>query len=67
MSLKAFHIVFIMASIILSFLVGGWGVQQYRAVGSATGLAVAILFYASGLVLVVYGMRFVRKTRELGI
>lgn len=67
MSLKAFHLVFILASIVLSFLVGAWGVQQYRVAGSGTGLMMAIVFYASGVALVVYATRFVRKIRELGI
>ena len=67
MSLKSFHIVFIVASIVLSFLVGAWGLQQYRVEGESSGLWLAILFYATGVVLVVYAMRFVRKTKDLGI
>lgn len=67
MSLKAVHIVFIVACILLCFLVGAWGVQQYRAQGDGAGLAIGLLFYFSGLVLVVYGLKFVRKIRELGI
>lgn len=67
MSLKAFHLVFIVASVLLSFLVGAWGVQEYRAEGSGTGLAIGILFYVSGVALVVYALRFVRKVKELGI
>jgi hypothetical protein len=67
MSLKAFHVVFIVACILLSFLVGAWGVTEYRAQGSASALALGILFYASGIALVAYALRFVRKVRELGI
>lgn len=67
MSLKAFHIVFIVASILLSFLVGAWGVQQYRSVGSVSALGVGVFFYVAGIGLVVYALRFVRKLRELGI
>lgn len=67
MSLKSFHIVFIVASILLSFLVGAWGIREYRAEGSGTGLAIGIFFYFGGIALVVYALRFVRKTRELGI
>ncbi len=67
MSLKAVHIFFIACCILLSFLVGAWGLQQYRLQGSGIGLALAVIFYTSGLVLVVYGMRFVQKMKELGI
>lgn len=67
MSLKAFHVVFIVASILLSFLVGAWGIQQYRLEASGSGLAIGILFYVTGAALAVYAMRFVRKVRELGI
>lgn len=67
MGLKQFHVVFICASIVLSFLVGAWGVQQYRLESSFSGLAVAVVFYASGIALVVYCLRFMRKVKELGI
>ncbi len=67
MSLKAFHVFFICASIVLCFMVGAWALQQYRLVGATTSLALAIAFYAGGAGLVVYGLRFVRKMRELGI
>ncbi len=67
MGLKQFHVVFICASIVLSFLVGAWGVQQYRLESSFSSLSIAVLFYASGVALVVYCLRFMRKVRELGI
>ena len=67
MGLKQFHVVFIAASIVLSFLVGAWGVQQYRLDGSFSSLSIAVVFYVSGIALVVYCLRFMRKVRELGI
>ncbi|NKB86832.1 MAG: hypothetical protein GKS06_01230 [Acidobacteria bacterium] len=67
MGLKSFHVVFICASIVLSFLVGAWGVQQYRMAGDGTALTIAVLFYGSGVTLVVYCLRFLRKAKELGI
>jgi type III secretory pathway component EscR len=67
MGLKQFHVVFICASIVLSFLVGAWGVQQYRLETSLSGLAIAVVFYASGIALVAYCVRFLRKVKELGI
>jgi hypothetical protein len=67
MGLKSFHVVFICASIVLSFFVGAWGVQQYRVAGSTAGLAIAAIFYVSGLFLAGYCLRFLRKVKELGI
>jgi hypothetical protein len=67
MGLRSFHIVFICASIVLAFLVGAWAVQQYRVVGGASMLAMALLFYSGGLGLTAYCLRFLRKTKELGI
>jgi hypothetical protein len=67
MGLKSFHIVFICASIVLSFLVGAWGLQQYRLEGSGSALSIAAIFYASGLALGFYCLRFMRKVKELGI
>jgi hypothetical protein len=67
MGLKSFHVVFICASIVLSFLVGAWGVQQYRVVGSGSALSIAVVFYVSGLGLALYCLRFLRKVKELGI
>lgn len=67
MGLKSFHVVFICASILLSFLVGAWAIQQYRVDGGMTELGLAALFYAGGAALTAYCLRFVRKVRELGI
>lgn len=67
MSLKAFHVFFICASIVLCFMVGAWALQQYRLAGATSSLSLALAFYVGGAGLVVYGMRFLRKMRELGI
>lgn len=67
MSLKSFHVVFICASIVLCFMVGAWAIQQYRLSAETGHLPLAVVFYAGGVALVAYGLRFVRKIRELGI
>jgi hypothetical protein len=67
MSLKAFHVFFICASIVLCFMVGAWALQQYRLAGATGSASLAVVFYAGGVGLVFYGLRFVRKMRELGI
>lgn len=65
LSLSSFHIVFIVASILLSAAVGAWGVQQYLHQGSVAGLVLAIAFVASGLLLLVYGWKYFTKLRSL--
>ena len=67
MSLKAFHIVFIAVSILLAMIVGGWGVREYLVDESVGGLVVGVFFFVFGFVLLVYGLKFVRKVSELGI
>ena len=57
MSLRAFHIIFIVASVILCLYVGLWYLRQNIAVG--------VLFFAAAVGLVVYGKKAFRKLREL--
>ncbi len=65
MSLKAFHILFIVASTLLALAVGAWGVQRYLTEGSGSHLVLGVAFFALGLALVVYGVRFFGKLRRL--
>ena len=65
LSLSSFHIVFIVASILLSVTVGAWGTQQYLHNGSSTGLTMAITFFVTGFLLLLYGVRVFGKLRRL--
>ena len=65
MSLKVFHIVFIVVCIGLSLWVGVWGIRDYMAEHSTGALALAILFLGGGLVLVLYGRKAFEKLREI--
>ena len=67
MSLRFFHILFIVLSALMSLVVGIWAIDAYRADGSATWMALAVLAFAGGAFLVVYGNRFLQKTRNLGV
>ena len=66
MSLKIFHLVFIALSILMAALAGGWGVNRYLADGSTSGLVLAVSFFLAGVALVAYGVKVVRKFREIG-
>ncbi len=60
MSLKAFHVVFITASVLLAFFFAAWclGLGEQDGIGwRATGIASAV----TGLGLVVYEAWFLRK------
>ncbi len=65
LSLRSFHLFFIAASVVLSAWVGVWGIQGWRASGSAGLLAFGVVFLAMGMVLAVYGARVRRKLRRI--
>jgi len=61
MSLKDFHIFFILVSVILAIFLGGWCVKQ----GGTIYLVSGIVSFLAGIGLVVYLLLFVKKTRNL--
>jgi lipopolysaccharide export LptBFGC system permease protein LptF len=58
MSLRIFHIIFVMVSVALSLWVGVWGVRN----GS---IALAVVFFISAVVLAFYGTKVYAKLRDL--
>ncbi|PYK86498.1 MAG: hypothetical protein DMF47_06150 [Verrucomicrobia bacterium] len=67
MSLKVFHIVFIVFSTLLALGVGGWCIWVDLVEGAPIYLAGAIFSFISALALVVYGVWFYRKMKRLRI
>ncbi|HEX9156558.1 MAG TPA: hypothetical protein VF827_00975 [Syntrophales bacterium] len=65
MSLRIFHIVFVIVCVGLSLWVGVWGIRDYMAERSAGALGLGILFLLSGAALVVYGTKVFAKLRDL--
>lgn len=65
MSLKAFHIAFIVLSSLMCFGCGAWGLAQYVHSGSAGHLLFAISGLFGGIGLIVYGIRFLRKLKGI--
>ena len=64
MSLKAFHVVFITASILLAFGFGAWLLKQYFGPApEKLNLVVAVASFAVGLGLIAYERRFLKKTK----
>ena len=65
MSLKAFHIVFIIASILLAFGFAAWSFVSYRHGGPMLHLWFAIGSLVSGIILVAYSKYFLRKLKDI--
>ena len=66
MSLKAFHLFFVAASIALCALVTVWGIDRFRTGGGGGDLALAAACGILGLGLIAYGLKVYRKFQELG-
>jgi hypothetical protein len=66
MSLKAFHVIFVAASILLGVGVGGWGIHQFSTKGDVGLLVMGIIFLIMGIVLIIYGKRMLKKTKNIG-
>jgi hypothetical protein len=65
MSLRVFHVVFIVASVALAFFVSVWGVREFMNTRSMLGIGMAIFAFAGGASLVWYGTHAMRKFKEL--
>lgn len=65
MSLRIFHVVFIIASIVLSLFVAVWALREYQATHSVSALALGIVFVVAGIAMVAYGRRWFKKLKEL--
>ena len=63
MSLKAFHIAFITVSTLLTFGMGAWAFFEVDGAMRFVWLLAALLV---GALLIIYGMRFLKKMKHLG-
>ena len=66
MSLKAFHLVFITAAILLAFGFGAWLLQGFFTPdGRVSELVFGLVSIAAGIGLIVYERYFLKKTRNV--
>jgi heme A synthase len=65
MSLRVFHIIFVIVSVALSLWVAMWGVREYSQEQSTMGLTLAVIFLVSAAALIWYGKKVYRKLKEL--
>lgn len=67
MSLKGFHIVFIIFSTLLALGIGAWCIWVNLVEGEPVYLAGAIFSFVAAVALMVYGVWFYRKMKGLRI
>jgi hypothetical protein len=65
MSLRVFHIVFVIVTVILSLYVALWGIREFTQERSTGALALGILFLITAVGLMVYGRKAYGKLKEL--
>ncbi|HYO76505.1 MAG TPA: hypothetical protein VE010_08580 [Thermoanaerobaculia bacterium] len=65
MSLRAFHIIFIIVTVVLSLYVALWGIRQFAQEQDNGALAMALLFLATAVGLMIYGKKAFAKLRDL--
>ena len=65
MSLRAFHIVFIVVTIALSLYVALWGIREYTEERSGSALALGLVFAVTAVALMVYGKKTFTKLKNL--
>lgn len=66
MSLKAFHLIFVIVSTLLSLGVGFWSIREYRLGGAGfSTLLIGLGCLVGAVGLIVYGRWFLRKLRHL--
>ncbi len=66
MSLKAFHIVFIVASVLCALFYGTWAVVGFLMERSGFLLTSGLVALLAAVVLIVYGNAFLKKFRDIG-
>ena len=65
MSLRAFHIVFVIVTIALSLCVALWGIREFSEDRNFGALALGLLFAVTAVGLMIYGKKVFVKLRDL--
>jgi hypothetical protein len=61
LSLRTFHLVFILAAMVAADMFGAWAIWHYPLTGDATALALGIAALVGGLALAAYTIAVVRS------
>ena len=65
MSLKAFHVFFVVVSVLCALGFGAWAISDYLRTGSGGTLALGVLGFVAAVALVWYGLWFLRKLKNV--
>jgi hypothetical protein len=65
MSLKALHIVFVTAAVLLTAWLTAWFFQSWRSSGERTELVLCVGSACSALALLVYGRALLKKLKNI--
>ena len=65
MSLKAFHVFFLVLSVLCALGFGAWAVADFLRTGRGAILALGVLGFAAAAALVWYGLWFLRKLKDV--
>ena len=65
MSLRAFHIIFVIVTVALSLFVTMWGIREFRMQQNGGALALAVVFFLTAVVMSIYGKKVYVKLKEL--
>jgi small neutral amino acid transporter SnatA (MarC family) len=65
MSLRIFHVVFIVVSVALTLYLVGWGIREFMLSHSTLGISMAVLGLVGGALLIWYGIRVFHKLKDL--
>ena len=65
MSLRAFHIIFVIVTVALSLYVALWGIRQFAMERDSGALGLGLLFLVTGIGLAIYGKKAFAKLKEL--
>lgn len=67
MSLRVFHIVFVIFSILLCLGVGAWGISQYATSHVVWGIPAAVAAVLASCILAIYALRVWRKLKAISL
>lgn len=65
MSLKAFHVLFVLSSILLCFGFGGWAIHDRVHGGNLFEFVLGLVSLACGLALILYFKAVLKKLRHI--
>lgn len=65
MSLRVFHMVFVIVTVILSLYVALWGIREFSQEQSSGALMLAVIFLVTAVGLTIYGKKAYGKLKEL--